>query len=142
MTPIPRRRTPQDPDACIADLADNLPDINKLAQQHNLSPAALLRWTSAQPTLNRIDRHNALYNSALRLALSRAAVRAVAALLDRALDASSPETARKACVDCIKLAPDSAQHPPSAPTQPPENEDELLRALTDKLTTPAEHIDH
>ncbi len=141
-----KRRTPKDPDDLIASLADQSINLTDLAEEQSISPATLLRWCASDTARKRFERHAAIYARAAQLALSRASAHAAHALLKLALDNAAPETARKACVDLIKLAPPHA--PPNTPLSHPaqshavQDDEALISALSEKLTQPIEPTDN
>ena len=128
-----KRRSPKDPDALIEQLASASPTISSLASNHDISTQAHARWLASAVAAHRLNQHTTHFTNAADLSLARARSVAVHTLLDIARGESASETARKACVDILKLTQPNTAQPP-IPTDPPIPDDALARSLASRLT--------
>lgn len=101
----PRHPHETDVEALLEDLARADDPPHEIARRHGLSPAELTRWAATPEAARLIDETRRLADDRAAMAVSRARVAAAHALHRLALDAEHPETARKACVDLLKLEP-------------------------------------
>ncbi|MCA9306752.1 MAG: hypothetical protein R3B46_14415 [Phycisphaerales bacterium] len=143
----PSRLPVRETEALLEDLARGDQSPGQIAKRHNMTVAQLTRWATSPSAAERIENARRLANERAALAVAVARVAAASALHRWALNTEHPETARRACVDLLKLD----QHPPAdEPAPQPEPADlsaesrEAIRAALEHIesrTTPAEPSD-
>jgi len=113
-------------------------DLRRVARDLGLSLVDLAAWARAPAGAAAIASLRRLADHRAALALSRARTDAAKALLRLARDRDAKETARKACVDLLRLTPDEP-----APTSPPPTgfaDEELTPEEADAWREALEHI--
>lgn len=115
--------------ALIADLIRAEADWVAIAEKHNLSTDQLAEWASRDTTARTLTSLSALADFQTQLLLGRCRLMAASRLLTLATadETSNAETARKACVDLLKLDRqhlDATPQEDNEPLAPPQ-----LRAL-------------
>lgn len=120
-------------EALLADLAtgDDAPEA--VAERHGMTLRDLAHWATRAPTIEFMRRVRRLTEERASLAIGRARLGAAHALRRLAEDAEHPETARKACVDLLKLDPAPPPVPPQAGPAPTERDEAGVRRLLDRL---------
>lgn len=131
----PRNRPTKRALAIVEDLSVGEHGLAEIAARHSMNVASLARWAARPRNVLLLEQARDL--SVLRATLVAARARTDAALSLRrvALDRDNPETARKACVDLLRLCaqPDEIRAPnPDFPSAEDEN---ALRGLLEKLGT-------
>ncbi len=135
------RRTAQAAAAIIEDMARGDQSPLQIAQRHGMSLAQLIRWASTPTTAQQLARVRRLADERAALAVSSARVAAAHALRELALDTEHPETARRACVDLLKLDTRPVDHEAPASEAPPDISAEsrdAIRALLEHLESHAD----
>jgi len=109
--------------------------LAQVAEKHGLSLPRLTRWAMEPEAQAMLATLRGLCESRTALVSAQARIDAAHALRRLAMDEESKETARKACVDLLKLEPAREEGPAkqgeSAPA-PPESHD-AVRALLERL---------
>ncbi|MEQ9454410.1 MAG: hypothetical protein RLN76_07440 [Phycisphaeraceae bacterium] len=91
--------------AVLADLIRAESDWVGIAEKHRLSTSELAEWAAREPTVRRLSALSTLADLQTQLLLGRCRLMAASRLLTLASadESGSAETARKACVDLLKL---------------------------------------
>ncbi|MEQ9460961.1 MAG: hypothetical protein RIG82_08425 [Phycisphaeraceae bacterium] len=91
--------------AVLADLIRAESDWVGIAEKHRLSTSELAEWAAREPTVRRLTALSTLADLQTQLLLGRCRLMAASRLLTLASadETGSAETARKACVDLLKL---------------------------------------
>lgn len=109
--------------------------LAEIAERHDVSLATLARWAAKDRNVRMMERLRDLVALRAGLLAARARAEASESLWKLASDRSNPETARKACVDLLKLEPDAT--PASSQAVSPERreatDESVLCGLLEKL---------
>lgn len=124
--------------AIIDELARGDHSPAQIAQRHGMTLDQLTRWAARPTTARRLANVRRLADERAALAVSAARVAAAHALRELALSAENPETARRACVDLLKLDtnPTSAHE-----NNPPETSPDIAAESRDAIRALLEHLE-
>lgn len=121
-------------DLCCADSG-----LGEIAAQHGVSVEGLARWAGGRVALLERLRELVVLRGTLRTAWARA--EAASSLQRLAMDRSNPETARKACVDLLRLRIDVGEVVRAAGGEVEERDEQTLRGVLERLGSEGGGID-
>lgn len=127
--------------AIIEDMARGDQSPLQIAQRHGITLAQLTSWASRQTTAKQLGQVRRLADERAALVVSSARVAAAHALRGLALDAEHPETARRACIDLLKLDSRPVEHEAKAPEPRADitaESRDAIRALLEHMESRAE----
>jgi hypothetical protein len=132
-----------DPASIIEDLCLDGRTLLEVAERRGMDLAGLTRWAGQPHVRELLQALRALSDARTTLVSARARTDAAHALRRLALDGETKETARKACVDLLRLAPDAIAPPTdTSDHSPPHGSHDAVRTLLERLADlPAEHDD-
>ncbi|MEO1130506.1 MAG: hypothetical protein AAFX05_12490 [Planctomycetota bacterium] len=127
----------------IEDLCLDGLSLLEVAERRGMDLPGLTRWAGQPHVRSLLQALRGLSDTRTALVSARARTDAAHALRRLALDGETRETARKACVDLLRLAPDAITLVSDPPDQPaPPGSHDAVRALLERLAdAPVEHDD-
>lgn len=119
--------------AIVEDLSVGECGLADIAAQHHMNVATLARWSARPQNLQLLQQTRELCLLRAALVAARARTEAALSLRRVALDHENTETARKACVDLLRLCAEPHEIRPPKVGFEPTNDDSLLRSLLEML---------